>query len=141
MSNTVTIDIPEHTYARLIQIAQATRKTLTDVILRALEIGSPPDWQDVPADYQPDVAALDRLSDDELWRIARSQKPSETMTRYDDLLIANQDRDLTGAEQQELQTLRLESERFMLCKAQVIALLRWRGHSVLDIGLESLGVS
>ncbi|MGB0563012.1 MAG: hypothetical protein ACPGVO_14595 [Spirulinaceae cyanobacterium] len=133
MPNTITIDIPDYTYQRLLHTAQATQKNLTEIILRVLEIGSPPDWQDIPPEYQTDVAALDRLPDVDLWQIARSQQTPDQQHRYDELLERNQAGTLTPVEQLELSQHRQDAERLMLCKAQAILLLRWRGHSVMDV--------
>ena len=77
------------------------------------------------------MAALDRLDDGTLWKIARSQKTEAKLERYDELLDRNQNATLTDAEKSELATLRKEAERFMLCKAQAAVLLRWRGHSIM----------
>jgi len=38
-----------------------------------VQIGSPPRWDDAPAEFQADLAALDRLDDKALWYIARSR--------------------------------------------------------------------
>jgi len=84
---------------------------------------------DVPAEFQADLAAMDRLDDAALWQIARSRKTEAEMNRYDELLAQNQDGQLTPAEKQELQQLRQEADRFMLRKAHAAALLRWRGHT------------
>lgn len=130
MVATVTLQIPDRIYQRLINTAHATKRPLEEVILHALEVGSPPEWDDVPEEFQADLAALDRLDDDTLWRIARSHKTADEMTRYDELLDRNQNGTLTDSEKLELAALRKESEQFMLCKAQAVALLRWRGYQV-----------
>jgi len=127
---TVTLNIPEPIYQRLVRTAEATKQPLETVMLRALQIGSPPNWDDVPDEFQADLAALDRLDDGALWQIARSQKTKEEMERYDVLLDKNASDNLTNSERLELKTLRQESDRFMLKKAQAAPLLRWRGHSV-----------
>jgi hypothetical protein len=103
---------------------------LEEVIVHALEVGSPPDWDDVPAEFQTDLAALDRLDDATLWQIARSRKTEDPTTRYDELLERNQEGALTDAEWLDLMALRKEADRFMLCKAQAAIILRWRGHQV-----------
>ncbi|WP_263970680.1 hypothetical protein [Leptolyngbya sp. KIOST-1] len=131
MSATVTLDIPDHIHQRLVNTAEATQRPLNDIILRALQIGSPPPWDDVPPEFQAALAALDRLDDDALWRIARGQRDEAELERYDELLDRNQNGSLTAAEKNELTALRKEAERFMLCKAQAAVLLRWRGHSIL----------
>jgi len=61
MSETVTLQIPEALYQRLAIASGATQQSLEDVILQALQIGSPPTWKDVPEEFQTDLASLDRL--------------------------------------------------------------------------------
>ena len=127
---TVTLNIPEHIYRRLENTARATQRPLEEVILHTLQVGSPPTWDDVPPEFQADLAALDRLDDAALWSIVRSHKGPADMARYDELLERNESGTPGGAEQLELQALRTDSERFMLRKAQAAVLLRWRGHHV-----------
>jgi hypothetical protein len=131
MTTTITLDIPETIHQRLINTAQATQRPLNEIILRVLEIGSPPTWDDAPLEFQEALASLDRLDDDTLWTIARSRKSDTDLERYDELLDRNQNASLTEDEKHGLESLRKEAEQFMLCKAQAIALLRWRGHSIL----------
>ncbi|MGF1515044.1 MAG: hypothetical protein ACFB5Z_15295 [Elainellaceae cyanobacterium] len=126
---TITLEIPEYIHQRLVTTAQATQQSINDVILRVLQVGSPPTWDDVPQEFQADLAALDRLDNGTLWQIARSQNEIE-LDRYDELLHQNQNGSLTASESAELTDLRKASEKFMLCKAQAAALLKWRGHSV-----------
>lgn len=101
-------------------------------------MSSPPAWDDVPAEFQADLAAMDRLDDAALWQIARSRKSPAEMSRYDELLEQNQDGLLNDSEQLELQSLRQEADRFMLRKAHAAALLRWRGHRTITFYLPSL---
>ncbi|MEZ4511932.1 MAG: hypothetical protein R3C62_08650 [Chloroflexota bacterium] len=74
LAETITLKIPEFLYRRLQNTAQSTRRSLDEVIIHALQIGSPPVWDDVPAEFQTDLAVMDRLGDDTLWQIARSHK-------------------------------------------------------------------
>lgn len=67
----ITLQLPERLYQRIVNTAQATQQPLEEVIIHALEVGSPPDWDDVPEEFQADLAALDRLDDAALWAIAR----------------------------------------------------------------------
>ncbi|MBE9067534.1 hypothetical protein IQ260_12780 [Leptolyngbya cf. ectocarpi LEGE 11479] len=131
MADTITLELPERLHQRLLNTAQATQQSLEAVILRALTIGSPPDWTDVPEEYQADLAALDRLDNDALWRVAQANKSAEDMARYDELLDRNSEGQLTDTEQLELLNLRKESERFMLCKSHAASILRWRGYRSL----------
>ena len=129
-TRTVTLRLPEGLYIRLQQAAQATHHSLDDVLLRAVQVGSPPRWDDAPAEFQSDLATLDRLDDEGLWSIARSRKTERDMERYQELLDNNANSVLSVAERDELARLRVEFDRFMLRKAHAAALLRWRGHRV-----------
>lgn len=126
----VTVSLPESIYLRLQRTAQATRQTLADVLLHAVQVGSPPSWEDAPAEFQTDLAALDRLDDDALWVVARSRQTEIDMVRYQALLDQNAADTLTPTERAELTDLRTEADRFMLRKAQTAAILRWRGHLI-----------
>lgn len=126
----VTLHLPENLYLRLQRVAQATRQPFTDILLRAVEAGSPPNWEDAPAEFQADLASLDRLNDDALWEIARSRHTEADMVRYQELLDKNAGGTLTEAERNELTMLRTEADHFMLRKAHAAALLRWRGHKL-----------
>ncbi|MBW4487424.1 MAG: hypothetical protein KME12_06500 [Trichocoleus desertorum ATA4-8-CV12] len=130
MVATVTLQIPDLIYQRLVNTANATGRSLEEVMLHALKVGSPPDWDNVPDEFKTDLAALDRLEDEALWKIASARKTAEEMARYDELLDRNQNRTLSQAEQLELIELRSQSDRFMLRKAQAAAFLHWRGHHV-----------
>jgi hypothetical protein len=136
MAETITLQIPEPLYQRLVDTARATNRPLEEVTLHALNVGSPPDWTNVPDEFQVDLAALDRLEDEALWRIAQSHKSAVDMERYSLLLERsrlcrrNQEGMLTDTERAELTALRAESDRFMLLKAQAAALLHWRGYQI-----------
>lgn len=126
----ITISLPDTLFIRLQQAAQATQQSLPDVMLRALQLGSPPSWSDAPANLQADIAALDRLDDDSLWQIARARTSENDMVRYETLLDKNAENQLSDHEERELQKLRRKADRFMLRKAHAVALLQWRGHTI-----------
>jgi hypothetical protein len=130
ITQAVTLHLPEALYVRLQQNAQATHQTFDAVALRAIEVGAPPSWEDAPTEFQTDLAALDRLDDDTLWRIARSRQTETEMARYADLLEKNANNVLSDADRVELTHLRTEADRFMLRKGHAAALLRWRGHPI-----------
>jgi predicted transcriptional regulator len=43
MSEAITLQLPDRLYQRLMNTAQATQRSLEAVIVRALEVGAPPD--------------------------------------------------------------------------------------------------
>lgn len=113
MTATITLEIPEHIHTRLVNTAEATQRPLNEIILRMLQVGSPPNWDDAPSEFQADLAALDRLADGALRQIARNQKTEAELERYDKLLERNQNASLTEAEKTELTALRKEADRFI----------------------------
>ena len=130
LPETVTLHLPEALYRRLANTARATQRSLEDVLLHAVRVGSPPAWEDVPPEFQSDLAQMDRLSDDDLWHIVRLQLSATEVVRYDELLTGNRAGPLTDTERVELDDLRSAAERLMLRKAHAAATLRWRGHIV-----------
>ncbi len=126
----VVLPLPEELYVRLEQTARATQQSLTDMLLRAVRAGSPPDWWQTPAVFQADLATLDRLDDDTLWRIARSQRSAADMAPLQELLEKNAADALTAEDRLDLEAQIFEADRFMLRKAHAAALLQWRGHAV-----------
>jgi hypothetical protein len=126
----VTLQLPEQVYLRLQLIAQATQQSFDDVVLRAIQVGAPPSWEDAPAEFQADLAALDRMDDAALWHIARQRQTAADMVRYQELLEKNASNTPSDAERAELTQLRTAADRFMLRKVQAAALLRWRGYHI-----------
>jgi hypothetical protein len=131
MSEPITLQIPDPLYQRLVNTAQATHRPIEEVVFHSLKVGSPPIWDGVPEEFQTDLAVLDRLEDEALWKIAQARKTTSDMTRYEALLQQNQEHTLSATDRAELTDLRIEGDRLMLCKAQAAAILRWRGHSVV----------
>lgn len=125
----LTLALPDALYQRLERAAAATKQSLEDVALHALRLGSPPAWDDVPPELQLDLASLEKLDDEALWKIARSQMSAD-FDRRDELLAAKAEGRLSPAGQAELERLRHEEDRFLLRKAHAAALLQWRGHPV-----------
>ena len=82
----IVLSLPEDLYLCLEQTARVTKQSLSDLMVHALRTGSPPDWSQAPAEFQADLAALDRLDDAALWRVARSQRSEATIARLAELL-------------------------------------------------------
>ena len=89
---TVTLRLPDVLYHRLANNARATRRSLEEVALYALQVGSPPGWEDAS------LAEMDRLDDEALWRIYRQQMSATELRRYDDLLSKNEQGGLDNPE-------------------------------------------
>lgn len=130
LDETVTLRLPEELYHRLATAAAATRRSLEEILLHALRIGSPPTWDDAPPEHQAELSAMDRFDDEALWKLARGRRSDAEMARYDELLEQSAAEALDDAGRSELERLRREADRFMLVKAHAAVLLRWRGHDV-----------
>jgi hypothetical protein len=130
LAQTVTLQVPETIYQRLWNTAQVIQRPLKEVMLHALLVGSPSAWDDVPPEFQADLAPMDRLSDAQLWAAARGQRPAAEVECFETLLARQQASALLEAEPQELAQLRFAFDQLMLRKARAVALLRWRGQSV-----------
>ena len=129
-TETVTLELPESLYLRFKQAAQATRHTLNEVLLHAVQVGSPPRWDDAPAEFQADLATLDRMDDESLWHIVRSYRTHADVERHQELLDKNANGTLSAEERDELGRQRTEADRFMLRRVHAAALLRWRGYQI-----------
>ncbi len=130
MSTAVMLDLPEVLYQRLASAAKATQRPLAEILLQALRVGSPPDWEDAPAEMQAELSALDRLDDDSLYRITRERWSQSDVDRYDALLDQKEQGSLSDGEQAELARFRDTHDRMLLRKAHAAALLKWRGRPV-----------
>ena len=83
---------------------------------------------DLPPEMKTELTALEQLSDETLWQIAKSQYNADKLILYDVLLDRNKNVQLTTEGQLLLNQLREESERLMLRKAHAYALLKSRRH-------------
>jgi hypothetical protein len=124
------MQLPENLYLRLQQTAQATKQPFEAILLWAVQVGSPPAWETAPAEFQTDLAVLDRLDDMALWRLARYHATPVQMDRYQTLLDKNANDALSVEERIELAQLRTDFDRQMLRKAHAAALLQWRGYQI-----------
>ncbi len=130
MSNaSLTLALPEALYRRLERTATATKQPVEVIALHALNLGSPPAWDDAPPEFQVELAALDKADDEALRGIANSSMSAD-FDRRDDLLTRNAIGQLTPAERSELESMRREEDLFVLRKAHAAALLHWRERPV-----------
>ena len=56
--------MPDHLYQRLAEAANASQKTLDDIVLQSIHIGLPPSLEWVSERFRADLQALNRLSDE-----------------------------------------------------------------------------
>jgi hypothetical protein len=126
MSN-FTLTVPEEVYRQAYHIAEETSRSVEQVMLDHLKRLSPP-LPLLPPDEQAELDALQYLSDDALWTIAREQMPSDTQERTQVLMDKNSLGTISEGEYQELASLVERGNRLMVRKAEAATLLIERGH-------------
>jgi len=127
----VIVELPEDIYERVERAAKGLRQPIQQALVKIVEAGLP-SLAKVPPEYRSELEALETMSDEELWEIARDQMPADRQERLDQLLRKNQAEGLSVAEQQELDRLHAEANRLLLRKSYAHLLLKWRGHSVSE---------
>lgn len=125
---THSIQISEQTFQRLFQQAQAKQTTVNEVADRTLNRALPPSIDHVPERWRADLQQMQSMSDEMLWRIARTEWPVERVKLYDALVEAGQQRTLSPIEQQQLDTLHEEADLLLIHRSYVWLLLQSRGH-------------
>jgi predicted DNA-binding protein len=133
--HTVTVTLPDHLYQRLHLLAQRTNREIPEVLLASLEAtlaGAKADTA-LPSEVADELAAMWQFSDQELWAVTETTLSPEQETRLNALTTTQGERALTTAEQAELTTLLAEYDRAVLRRAQALALLSLRGHSIPDL--------
>ncbi len=135
----ITLHLPEGLYQRLAEVAHASQQSLDNVVLQSIRVGLPPSLERVPERFRDDLRTLNRLSDDVLWRVARSDIDDDKATLYESLLEQNQRGELDATGQASLTVLRDEADLLMLRRSFAYALLKWRGHRIPSLDeLQSL---
>ncbi|MDX1523557.1 MAG: hypothetical protein R3264_18160 [Anaerolineae bacterium] len=129
----INLQLPPAIYQRLVEVAEASQQSLTDVVIQSIQTGLPPGLERVPDRFRDDLITLNRLSDDVLWGIADRDLTEDKAEHYEQLLAKIQQGQLAESEQSILDTLREEADLLMLQRAYATALLKWRGHRISSL--------
>ena len=100
----VVVELPEDIYERVERTAKGLKQPVQQALMKIVEAGLP-SLSKVPPEYQPELEALEAMSDEKLWEIARSEMAAVQQDRLDHLLQKNQAEGLSEAEQQEMDQL------------------------------------
>lgn len=131
LKRTVTLNLPEPLLTLFETQAQASDRTVNEVVVEALIRSVPPAIEaELPPDLQQELKAMEQLSDEALWAIARSEMNHDKLDFYDLLLARHQDETITPEGLEMLQNFRTEADYLMVRKAQAHAILRTRGHTI-----------
>ena len=127
---TLHIQLPEAICERLQRVAEATHRPLEEVVVQTICGNLPPVLDDLSPAWRDVVADLSTLSDETLWAIASTPLPPQQWRRHQRLLRKAQAGTLTTVEQEELEALRVATDRFVTRRSYALALLKWHGHTI-----------
>lgn len=126
----ITLSVPEYVYNRARKLAESNSEAIEQVLVRQLENAFSEPLPTLPPDEEAELNAMQHLSDEVLWTIAREQMVADKQSRMQTLMDANTKGTISESEFQELSQLVESGQRVMLRKAQAAALLTQRGHKV-----------
>lgn len=126
----LTISLPETVYRRLQRAAEMAGKSVDEIAVRTIQDSLPPLLDAIPVRYQDELRVMEKLTDDELWQVARSVVDTKTQRRHSLLLQKNTLGSLTDQEHETLVELRVAADRLMVRKAYAYLLLKWRGYRI-----------
>ncbi len=69
--------------------------------------------EDIPGEWRGDLADMEQLDDEALWKVGNEPLPAQQWGRHQKLLEQNQDGTLTERERNELERLRNMTNRFV----------------------------
>ena len=134
---TVSVELPEPIFRRLRRIAEATHRSVEDVLATTVDAALP-QTPGVPAEVADELAALAVFSDAALWTAAETTLAPEQQHRLNELTEDGETRGLTETEEAELTRLIDAYDRAVLRRAKALSLLTQRGYNVSShVGLPS----
>jgi hypothetical protein len=129
MARRIPVSVPENLYQQLEAGARTAEQSVGDFVIRRLSRDLPPAPEsDLSPDVRAELTAMEQLSDDALWLIARGTANADKVAMLDVLLERKLAGELTPEGQQLLTRLREEADALTLRKAHAYALLQQRGH-------------
>ena len=131
MEKTLSIKMPEEVFRKLEQAANSTQQTIDDVIVNTVNatFAAPPDLSAPMAD---ELAIMHQMKDESLWESVHSSVTAQEQNRLQKLNLVAKERPLSEDERREQQALLQAHHRSVLRRAQGIAILTLRGHTVSD---------
>jgi hypothetical protein len=134
-TNTITVDIPERLYRRLQAVANTTNRAISDILVESAEAMLLVVEADaaLPTEIADELAAMRLYSDEALWEATEATLSPEQQARLGELTRQQGEQTLTTTEKNELEELLALYDHSVLRRAQALALLSLRGHSIPDL--------
>jgi hypothetical protein len=128
----VTLEIPPELYARMIERAERSKRSVQAELLDVLAHAAGK-TDALPSELAQAIEPLEGFDDEQLWRAARERLPDDVSAELEALHLKQQELGLTAAEHQRADELCLEYDRRMLVRARAAMLLKERGHDVSSL--------
>jgi hypothetical protein len=127
--STLTITLPDPILKRLKRASELTYRPVDEILVTTINAALvvPPD---MPEEIANELAAMNLLSDDALKAAAQSSFSSAQQYRLRQLNEMAQERALTQSETKEQESLLQAYPQAVLSRAQALAILNKRGHSI-----------
>jgi hypothetical protein len=120
------LELPEEVYERVRRAAKGMKQPVERALVNIVKAAMP-SLEKVPANYRPELEAMEDLADDELWKVAESAPAPAQQRRLARLLDKTQRGELTERDRQALSELRDAADRLMLRRSYAYLLLKYRG--------------
>lgn len=131
MTKTVSIEMPDDVFQKLQRAASLTQRTVDDVIVTMVNttFAAP---ADLPPQIANELAIMRQMKDEALWQALSPSITAQEQQRLQELNAVSEQRSLSPDELEEQQVL-LEAHHYsVLRRAQAIAILTLRGHTISD---------
>ena len=127
---TVTIQIPQSTYAILKERSKVRQHSITDEVTSLIISSAKAPRQ---SRYKADFAQLELMSDQELWKAARTMADPMRQAEAHELLEKLKLVGLTDVEEEQMKLFSEMFGRIMLIRSKAAAILYQRGHDIDDL--------
>ncbi|HXU44069.1 MAG TPA: hypothetical protein VN783_00970 [Thermoanaerobaculia bacterium] len=131
-AHAVTLRLPPSLYDLFSSRAERAQRSLEAELLEAVATVAAGE-EELSLDVAEAVAALELLSDEELWRAARNPPSEADRSQLEALNLKQQKQKLTPAERETLERLVQEFDRAVLLRAEAARLLKERGQDVSSL--------
>jgi hypothetical protein len=125
-TQSVSVELPDDLYRRIREVAERNKRSVESVLRESLEVmfGAA---SMAPEDMQ---ALLEHYRDDQLWAVVYQRLAWPRKERLQELMTKGEEGELSGAEQEELEVLLDEVDRYTLVRSQALHLLEQHGQDV-----------
>lgn len=123
------LNLPEDIYERVHRAAKGMKQPMEQALVNIVRAATP-SLEKVPLEYRAELEAMEDLSDDKLWKLAKGRLAPGQQRRLASLLDKNQRGVLTNRDRQALAGLRAAADRLMIHRSYAFLLLKYRGHRI-----------